>query len=435
VYKLWATILKDLRVLRRDKIGLIFMFGMPVLLVLIVTSMQNSTFELVNKNKVPLLICNRDTGSTSLQFVQAIDKIGLFSLVEVPGSQDDSAIRTRLQAKKALLAVVIPADFTARIGVKTKRLAGKALKSFGLEDSTRAGSGRSVGKDTVEPGAGDITLYYHPVLQESFRRSAQGALYSALQVVESKQLLKTIYFSINDAPLPDSLENELLTNRTTINEIPVSRDGSRNIPNASQHNVPAWTIFAMFFVVLSLGSGIVREKLNGSFVRLKTLPTNYLVALLSKQITYLGVTMAQAALIFAIGIWVFPVMGLPRLELPADWLGLILVSLLCGWCAVSYAICIGVFAQTEEQANGFGALSIVILAAIGGLMVPDFAMAGSFRTAMKFSPLHWCLEAYYGLFLEGGKLRDVWANVLSLLLIIAGLQGFTLWGLKRKNLI
>ena len=331
--------------------------------------------------------------------------------------------------------------------MKTKRLAGTALKSFGLGDSTGAGSGRGagsgggvgpgggVGKDTVEEGTGDITLFYHPVLQESFRRSAQGALYSALQVVESKQLLKTIYFSINDAPLPDSLENELLTNRTTISEIPVSRDGSRNIPNASQHNVPAWTIFAMFFVVLSLGSGIVREKLNGSFVRLKTLPTNYLVALLSKQITYLGVTMAQAVLIFAIGIWVFPVVGLPRLELPADWAGLILVSLLCGWCAVSYAICIGVFAQTEEQANGFGALSIVILAAIGGLMVPDFAMAGSFRTAMKFSPLHWCLEAYYGLFLEGGKLRDVWANVLSLFIIIAGLQGVTLWGLKRKNLI
>jgi ABC-2 type transport system permease protein len=429
VYKLWATILKDLRVLRRDRIGLIFMFGMPVLLVVIVTSMQNSTFELVNKNKVPLLVCNRDTGATSLQFVRAIDKIGLFSLVEIPGSQDDAAVRARLQAKKALLAVVIPANFSARIGVKTKRLAGKALKSFGLGDSTRAG------KDTVEPGAGDITLYYHPVLQESFRRSAQGALYSALQVVESKQLLKTIYFSINDAPLPDSLENELLTNRTNINEIPVSRDGSRNIPNASQHNVPAWTIFAMFFVVLSLGSGIVREKLNGSFVRLKTLPTNYLVALLSKQITYLGVTMAQAVLIFAIGVWAFPVMGLPRLELPADWAGLILVTLLCGWCAVSYAICIGVFAQTEEQANGFGALSIVILAAIGGLMVPDFAMAGPFRTAMKFSPLHWCLEAYYGLFLEGGKLRDVWTNVLSLFIIIAGLQGVTLWGLKRKNLI
>jgi ABC-2 type transport system permease protein len=427
VYKLWATIIKDLRVLTRDKIGLTFMFGMPVALVLIVTSIQNSTFELVNKNKAPLLLCNRDTGAASGQFIQAIDKIGLFKLLEVPDTQSERTIIARLQAKDALLALIIPADFSTRIRSKTKRVAGKALNTFGLGDSSGARE-----KDTIGSA---ITLYYHPVLQESFRRSAQGALYSALQLVESKQLLKTLYFSLNEKDLPESLENDILTNRTTINEIPVSRNGSRNIPNASQHNVPAWTIFAMFFVVLSLGSGIVREKLNGSFVRLKTLPTTYLVAILSKQITYLGVTLAQAAVIFAIGVWLFPVMGLPPLNLPSDWSGLVFVSFLCGWCAVSYAICIGVFAATEEQANGFGAVSIVMLAAIGGLMVPSFAMPGSFQTAMRLSPMHWCLEAYYGLFLEGGKLKDVLVNVIPLFIIIAGLQAVTFWGLKRKNLI
>ena len=53
---------------------------------------------------------------------------------------------------------------------------------------------------------------------------------------------------------------------------------------------------------------------------------------------------------------------------------------------MSYAICIGIFAETEEQANGFGAVSIVILAAMGGLMVPDFVMPGISDLAMKFSP-------------------------------------------------
>lgn len=441
MYKLWATILKDIRVLGRDRIGLLFMFAMPVVLVLIVTSIQNSTFELVNKNRLPVLICNRDSGALGVQFIQAIDKIGLFKLVEVPGTSDEKAVTARMQTKDALLAVIIPADFSARIAAKAKRVSGKALASFGLGDSaTGAGApsgsgGARADAGGVDTAASPITLYYHPILSESFRRSAQGALYSALQLVESKQLLKTLYYSLNEKDLPDSLESDILTNRTTINEVPVSRDGSRKVPNASQHNVPAWTIFAMFFVVLSLGSGIVREKLNGSFIRLKTLPTNYLVAILSKQLTYLAVTLAQAAVIFAIGVWLFPVMGLPPLNLPSDWWGLVLVTLLCGWCAVSYAICIGVYAQTEEQANGFGAVSIVMLAAIGGLMVPSFAMPGSFRTAMNLSPLHWCLEAYYGLFLEGGKLKDVLVNIIPLILIIAGLQGLTLWGLKRKNLI
>jgi ABC-2 type transport system permease protein len=422
--------------LRQDKIGLIFMFVMPVLLVLIVTSMQSSTFELANKNKVPLLLCNKDTGAASRQFIRAIDTLGLFMVQEIPAGQDEAAIRDRLHNKDALLAVLLPPDFSAQIAARTKSLSGKVLKSFGLEDSLNGGGGAAPGRSVPAPGEGmPLTLYYHPVLQESFRRSAEGAIYSALQLVESKQLLKTLYFSINEKELPDTLENELLSNRTTISEIVVSMDGSRGAPNVSQHNVPAWTIFAMFFVVVSLGSGIVREKLNGSSIRLKTLPTNYFVAILSKQITYLGVTMAQALLIFAIGVWIFPLMGLPRLNLPGDRAGLVFVSLLCGCCAVSYAICVGVFAETEEQANGFGALSIVILAAIGGLMVPDFIMTGAFRSAMKFSPLHWCLDAYYGLFLEGGKLKDVWSNVLSLILIIAGLQGIALWGLRRKNLI
>ena len=435
MYRLWATIQKDVRVLSRDKLGITFLFIMPVLLVLIVTSIQNNTFQLINKNKVPLLLCNRDTGASSLQFIRALDTIGLFTVQQVPAGENDESIRDRLQKKDAFLAVVVPADFSAQMAIRTKSLSGKALNSFGLGDSTSGVANGAANRDTSRDGGLPITLYYHPILQETFRRSAQGAIYSALQLVESRQLLRTLYFSINEKELPDTLENELMTRRAKIDEMPVSRNGDRSTPNASQHNVPAWTIFSMFFVVVSLGSGIVREKLNGSFIRLKTLPTNYFVAILSKQVTYLAVTMVQATLIFAVGVWVFPLLGLPKLNLPADWAGLIFLSLLCGWCAVSYAICIGVFAQTEEQANGFGALSIVILAAIGGLMVPDFAMPGNFQTAMKLSPLHWCLSAYYGLFLEGGKLKDVWSNVLSLLIIIAGLQGVTLWGLKRKNLI
>jgi ABC-2 type transport system permease protein len=54
---------------------------------------------------------------------------------------------------------------------------------------------------------------------------------------------------------------------------------------------------------------------------------------------------------------------------------------------------------------------------------------------MKISPLHWGLEAYYGLFLEGGKLKDILTNILSLLAIIVLIHLITLYGLKRKNLI
>jgi ABC-2 type transport system permease protein len=424
--KLWAAIKKDVRILIRDKVGLILMFGMPVLLVIVVTSIQNNTFQLLNKNKISLLVCNKDTGASGLLFIRTVDNIGMFKVFHVPGNENDIRVKEQMHAKDIMLGIVVPSDFTAQVNAAAKNTAGKALNTFGLQGDTSKSKTLTLDQ---------ITLYYAPILQESFRLSVQGALSSALQMVQSREVLRTLYVSINEKPLPDALENEMLNNKMAINEIPLSMNGSRDIPNATQHNVPAWTIFAMFFVVMSLGGSVVKEKLNGSFIRLKTLPTNYYLALLSKQITYLVATMLQAGVIFAIGILLFPYIGLPVLSLPSDGAGLVLVTLICGWCAVSYAICVGVFAKTQEQANGFGAISIVILAAIGGLMVPVFAMPESFRTIMKISPLHWCLEAYYGLFLEGGKLKDVLINIIPLIIITALLQLLTLIGLKRKNLI
>ena len=426
MFKLWSTILKDIRILTRDKLGLIFMFVMPIVLAVVITAVQNSTFEMLNTNTVPMIICNRDTGEAGKQLETAIYKVGMFRIQTVAANEKDEVISGRMHAKDAVIAIIIPSDFSSKIKLKANETAQKALKNFGMQ----AVENVKIDSSAIQP----ITLLYHPVLQETFRRSIQGALRSALQVVQNKEILRSLYFNLNERAMPDSMEKDLMAGQVLINEIPVSRSGSRNIPNASQHNVPAWTVFAMFFIVISLGGSVVREKINGSFVRLKTLPTNYLVSLLSKQLTYLFVTVMQAAVVFSLGIWLFPSMGLPRLNMP-DIAGVVVVTLICGWCAVSYAIMIGVFAKTQEQSNGIGAVSIVLMAAVGGLLVPSFAMPQSFQFVMKLSPLHWCLEAYYGLFLEGGKLKDVILNILPLLGITVAVQLITLYGLKRKNLI
>lgn len=428
MFKLWTSIKKDIRILSRDKVGISLMFVMPVILVVVVTSIQNSTFQLVNKNKLPIVICNTDTGKAANQFIESVNKIGMFAVTQT-GKNQALTITEDMQDKDAMLGVVIPSTFSADIQRKAKKASEKAIAAFsGESDSVKAESNAVVGLNT-------LTLYYNPVLQESLRFSIQGAIQSALQLVQTRQTLRTLYYDSNEKELPKSLENEMLNSNTRINMLPVSKDGTRSTPNASQHNVPAWTIFAMFFVIMSLGGSVVREKVSGSFIRLKTLPTNYMIGLISKQITYLMVTLIQAAAIFSIGIWLFPVIGLPPLNLPSDIFALFVVTLVCGWCAVSYSICVGVFANTQEQSNGFGAISIVILACIGGLMVPSFAMQGLAKTLTNISPMHWCLEAYYSLFLENGSLKDILNHIGSLFIITVVIQIITYLGLKRKNLI
>lgn len=425
MYKIRATIWKDIRLLTRDKVGLTLMFVMPIILVLVITSIQNATFNLVNSNKVPLLISNNDSGEFSGQLKKSIDDVGMFEVIEVGGSLAEAQLSDLMKQNDALVTVVIPADYSKRVLQRAEDIASQSLSEFGV--------GLDSPKDSLRPEP--LTMFYNPVLQESFRQSILGGLISAQKLVENKQVLNSLYFAINEESLPDSVELSIIEGQAEIQSFPILRDGSRTIPNATQHNIPAWTIFAMFFIVVSLGTNVVKEKISGSSVRLRTLPTNYRVALVSKEITYLIVCLAQVVVIFSIGIWIFPLIGLPRLNLPDDKLGLLIVSVLSGWCAVSYAICVGVFAETQEQANGFGAVSIVLLAAVGGILVPSFAMPATLQFLSQISPMHWCLEAFYGLFLEGGSLKNVLVSILPLTIIILVIKVITFAGLKKENLI
>lgn len=430
MFKLWATIKKDALILLRDKVGLALMFVMPIILAIVIASVQNSTYELVNNKKIPLLLLNRDTAEASKVLEQTLEKGGMFILKKVPLATSDSALRLRLQSKEALLAMVIPENYTQDVLLKSQNVSEQALQVMSVagEDSNASP------QEKIK--ASPITLYYHPVLQPSFRQGIDGALGSVLQIVQSKYIVRQLYSGINDnATIPDSLENQILTNETPINQLAVARDGGELVPNATQHNIPAWTVFAMFFVVISLGASIVREKTSGSFLRLKTMPTTLSLSVLSKQVTYIAITILQAFVIFLLGKWFFPLIGLPALNFPKDKLALMLVIFVCGWCATSFAIAVGVFSKTQEQSNGVGAISIVLFAAIGGLLVPSFAMPQSFQTVMRFSPLHWCLEAFYSLFLEGGTLADVLKNLTPVFVIIVLLQAAAWVGMRQKRYI
>lgn len=429
MFKLWSSIKKDWRILTRDRMGLAVMFIMPIVLAIVIAMVQNSTFELVNNKKVPLLVLNKDSGEAAKVLEATLEKGGMFILKKLPPGADDALLKTHMQSKDALLGFVIPENYTRDVMLKSENVSAQALQTVSV-----TGTDSAAGPNKMAASA--ITLYYHPVLQKSFRQGVDGALNSVLQIVQSKYIVRQLYSGINEnATIPDTLENQILTNETPINQFPVSKDGSSAVPNATQHNIPAWTVFAMFFIVISLGSSIVREKTSGSFLRLKTMPTPLSVSIISKQITYVTITILQAFVIFAIGKWLFPKMGLPALNLPADKFGLFLIILICGWCATSFAICVGIFSKTQEQSNGVGAIAIVLFAAIGGLLVPAFAMPDSFQTIMRLSPLHWCLEAFYGLFLEGGKLKDIFISLLPVIIIIAVLQLAAWLGMRKQGLV
>lgn len=425
MYQLLASILKDFRLLLRDKVGLILMFAMPILLVLVITSLQNNTFKIVNEHQVPIVVFNQDGEGLSLQLESALGDVGMFELISNTTSTSTEDFAAVMEQNDALVGLYLPKGFSEKLSSNAEMLTQNTLSDLGV----------GLGEGNALPEMGVLDVYYSPVLQESYRLAIEGALRSSLKLVQSRKMLNLIYEAINESEMPQEVEESLLHNDVQLSTQLVTKDGSGAIPNATQHNVPAWTIFAMFFMVTSLGSSLVREKRSGSFIRLKTMPGGYLSGIFSKQVVYLFVALLQVLVIFSIGVWVFPLMGLPRLNLPEDLLALFVVSVVSGLCAISYALCLGVFSATEEQTNGFGAVSIVILAALGGILVPSFAMPESFRIFTSISPLYWCLQSYYELFLASGRLADIWASLLPVVLITVVLQALAFAGLKWKNLV
>lgn len=423
--KLNASIVKELQLLVNDKVGLLLMYLMPILLVFIITLVQDSTFRLVNENKLELLIVNSDEGALGDTLIERLKSSGSF-IVNEKEFASANEIQKHLIDGNELIAIQIPTNFTAALESKANNVSVKMLSEFDLADSTALQ--KSVDRSP-------INMYYDPVLQESFRYSVLSSIQTYINVLENRLMVEQLYKEMGFDEVPGEMESEMLSNRQVIEQISANTSEHEIIPNSTQHNVPAWSIFAMFFMVISLGGNIVKERSSGSFIRLQTIPSSFSLVLISKMLVYAFVALTQLTIIFGIGKFIFPSLGLPSLVLPSNLLGLAIVSILSAFAAISFAMLVGTYAKTQEQANGFGAITIIILAAIGGIWVPSFVMPSYLQTIGKISPLHWCLEGYYTLFLKGGDWYLLLPTLLFLIFFILACQIAVFIKLRIQNYI
>ncbi|WP_052593620.1 ABC transporter permease [Aureispira sp. CCB-QB1] len=423
MFKLWVAIKKEFQILMYDKAGLAVMFGMPLLLVYVITIIQDSAFKIVNENKISILIVNKDKGAEGQKLVDLMKVSGLFDL-----SQKDSVqnIKQVMDQEDYLTGLVIASNFTEKITDKANLVSSTMMNELGL------GEPNDLPKKIKLPA---LDFYHDPVLQENYCFSIINMVDAFLKSIEGELFINQMCEQLELTESPQQLKEAMIENRVPINRIPATTSDSDKLPNSTQHNVPAWTIFAMFFMVVSLGNNIVKERLNGSFIRLKTMPTSFSLVLGAKMLLYLAAAVAQVTLVFSSAKLTFPLLGLPELTLPSNQLGFVFMVLLSGLAAVSYAMLVGTMVRTQEQAHGFGSMSIVILAAIGGIWVPSFVMPEYMQTISLISPLNWCLEGFYILFLKGGSWAALQNVVIGLMIFIAVCLSLAFVKLKKDKII
>ncbi len=400
MYRLIASIKKEFLLLARDVAGMGILFVMPVFLVLVMTLIQDVSFRKLDETGLTLLFLDEDRDSLGISIRKGLEESKFFRVVDnIKGKPlTQEMIYDKVAAGDFQIGIIIRQGATKIIREQGTRMVRNTL--FGT-DSTRI-SGES--NDSLHTG---ISLYFDPIIKSSFKQTVRTAIEDFTSKMEAKILFEAFTDEIAQY-LPEGNRPEIKPERyVTFEEVYATSPYNEIIPNSAQHNVPGWTIFAMFFIVIPLTGNLIKERESGTGLRLRIMPVGYFHVLSAKILIYLSVCLIQFIMMMLVGIFVLPWFGLPSLHLGHHPDALILVALVTGLAATAYGVLVGTIATTHEQAAVFGSVSVIILAAVGGNWVPTFMMPQVMQKISVLSPLNWSQEAFYDIFLRGGGLMQI----------------------------
>ncbi len=346
-----TAIRKDLLCLWRDPGALAVLFIMPAVLVVVISLVQNDTLTAMSGSDTTLILVNESSSPQSAMFVEALRDNGFVQILETTKGGEQ-------YSREAALVELEKGRVDAVLGVKPGSIT-MLMPSKNDNAQTPQGSGFLL----------DIK-YRHDLLEAS-RMAIDGAVKISMVMMRDKAL---------------GLE--------TPKQLPIETsyypDGARKEPlSASQQNLPAWIMFAMFFMVLPVSSGVINERRSGTLDRLLSLRVSYTAMLSGKIGAYVFIALLQAAVVGLVGWYVLPLLGVDRPDYALRPVETGVFLLLSALAASGAGVALGTVASTEEQASVFGALSVVLFSAVGGIMVPLFAMPRMLRELAVVSPLNW----------------------------------------------
>jgi ABC-2 type transport system permease protein len=376
---------------------------MPLALVIVMALVQDAPFRDYQEIKLDVLFVDQDGDSLSAKVKQAFDTSPNVNLVV---KTDTAEVKQLVRSGAYKAAIVIPAHSSETLREKTRQLIIEVFSNFGLTEAPA---------DSVDLADIGIKVLFDPAIKSNYKQTLTGGVQKIVAGIQAEWIL-------------DELQNQLSEGRTDVKKTPVNlteiiqvneeyaseKKYESLMLNSVQHNVPAWTMFAMFFILYPLAGNFIKEREEGSMLRLRLISGSQFPVISGKFAFYFMVCLLQFILMIAVGIYIMPLLGLSKLVLGTNILGILLVAGSVAMAATGYGVLIAVYFKTPQQALSFGSVSVVILSAIGGVWVPVYVMPEILQTVSRFSPMSWGLEAFNDLFLRQASIQNILPNVLRL---------------------
>jgi ABC-2 type transport system permease protein len=403
--QLGAAVLKETRILARDREALGILFLMPAAFVLIMSLALRDVFSEESGARLPVLLVDRDGGRVGQALQRRLqDQGGL----ELTTDSNADASETHRAAEERLRSDV-------RAG--TYRFAILVPEHASADAEARASL--AVARDAAASGAqapAEVTLAFFadPTLRAEHRALIVSNLNLGLAALSSEILAERVRALLSGGRDEDSKTDLPRLFRPLEDPLAHPSDDGTPTPTAVQQNAPGWGVLAMFFLVIPLAGTLVRERNEGNLQRLRTMSAPISLALLGKAVPYFLINQVQMALILLEGRYLVPLLGGDRLEFGHHPLALALLSMAISLAAIGYGLAVASFCKTSEQSTTFGAASVLILGAIGGVMVPKMVMPETMQSLTWISPMSWGLEGFLTVLVRGQGLAHVLPEIGAL---------------------
>ncbi|WP_419770769.1 MAG: ABC transporter permease [Candidatus Marinarcus sp.] len=351
---------KEFTLILRDIHALLVLFIMPTLFILIMSLALKNSYSNSVDVKLKVAISSKTDSKEVKQLIQNINENNFFDATYVAPEDNKTILYTQMY------------DFVIHISPKYLQEIKNNAPSFKIDLMTKP----------------DINNQKIDLIKKLIVASSTNAILSDLLKRQNKTTLTDI-------------ESKITTTLLYKNE------NFKIKPTSVQQSVPAWLVFSMFFILIPISNTFINEKNFGTINRIRSINVSLFPILMSKIFPYFLINQLQVVFMILVGIYIVPILGGDTLIIAGNKALIFLISSAVSMASISFALLIANISKTTEEATTYGGLSNIILAALGGIMVPKFVMPKFMQDITDYSPMSWGLESFLEVFVRGGDFNDI----------------------------
>ncbi|HPF41366.1 MAG TPA: ABC transporter permease [Phycisphaerae bacterium] len=380
--QLLALTAKDLRLLARDKVGFFFAFIFPILYSSLFGSIMGGIRS--STKGIDVVVVDEDRTKESEEFVVELEGLDEFRVDRADRKQAQDLVR--LGKKRAM--ILLPEGF----GQARRQMFGNPPRvEIGIDPSRIAETGILQGVLTAQLYKGVQRMFTDPEAMDAQVNASIREISDAKDMDAVTKMTMTTFLSALKTFMKNLPEKEMKGGgfpQPKIEQIDILREESHPT-NSYQISFPQGCIWGIMGCAAGFGITLVVERTRGTLVRLCMAPIGKAQILAGKGLACLLTTLAVAGLLFTIAAIVFEVR-------PTSY-ALLAVAIFCiAICFVGIMMFLSVMGKTEQSAGGIGWAILVLMAMIGGGMIPLAFMPEWLQSISDISPVKWSILAMEG---------------------------------------